>query len=610
MPDPSAAQGAIEITVDGVVIKGYHIFRLSPLLRVVPGPDNPLDKDAMVVVMSPLDSIPTADHDVVTDISLSTECMSPSTAGNRKDRLEEIHNQWKQLDPETKLQYEERARSGELRQRYGEEAPPQSEEEALMDCQESESQDEDAEMDQLRLLEEAAAVSVAKAVMGNYYPTRRRARPSALWNCDWCYSYPIAQVEIRVGYVQGQRKDHKHPCKMDMMLNVTQRISIHHLCAGNASVPLEEHKKRLAKSSQKRKRKKEVPMEDVSCAEQSTPVSTSAEPTTPEPPTVVPESEILEEAGEHGFILVATKETGTLVLVKYQDINERHMSASLRIDIEEERTWQLKAQRRRRELQKAQDSWSEKSRKRAEEIMDKVYMSSESKGEEDQLAEPRFTVHRLTWESKALRKLKDELDQVCPKKRVLLGWCRMSCPTGSYPKAPPRGHAHHKLNISDDTQLILRVRWHRAAGTDVEVYCRRFEKGQAIAVNKGEHCKVPGVITTAYVVHYPGYYTRYHIFRRSPLLDLRMRVVPEPDNTLDKDAMVVVMSPLDSVPTADHDVVTDISSSTECPSTTGNRKDRLEEVHNQWKQLDPETKLQYEERHRQAKFVTIEDLTL
>ncbi|KAI8517573.1 hypothetical protein Bbelb_035900 [Branchiostoma belcheri] len=30
---------------------------------------------------------------------------------------------------------------------------------------------------------------------------------------------------------------------------------------------------------------------------------------------------------------------------------------------------------------------------------------------------------------------------------------------------------------------------------------------------------------------------------------------------------------------------------------------------NQWKQLDPETKLQYEERARQAKFVTIEDLT-
>ncbi|KAI8517574.1 hypothetical protein Bbelb_035910 [Branchiostoma belcheri] len=96
---------------------------------------------------------------------------------------------------------------------------------------------------------------------------------------------------------------------------------------------------------------------------------------------------------------------------------------------------------------------------------------------------------------------------------------------------------------------------------------------------------------------------------KGPLLDLRMRVVPEPDNPLDKDAMVVVMSPLDSIPTADHDVVTDISSSTECPSTTGNRKDRLEEVHNQWKQLDPETNLHYEKRTRQAKFVTIEDLT-
>ncbi|XP_019617203.1 PREDICTED: zinc finger protein 862-like [Branchiostoma belcheri] len=58
----------------------------------------------------------------------------------------------------------------QLRQRYGEEAPPQSEEEALMDYQESESQDEDAEMDQLRLLEEADAVSVAKAVMGETPP--------------------------------------------------------------------------------------------------------------------------------------------------------------------------------------------------------------------------------------------------------------------------------------------------------------------------------------------------------------------------------------------------------------------------------------------------------
>ncbi|XP_019646829.1 PREDICTED: uncharacterized protein LOC109487283 [Branchiostoma belcheri] len=76
MPDPSAAQGAIEITVDGVVIKGYHIFRRRPLLglrmKVVPEPDNPMDKDALVVVMPPLDSIPTADHDVVTDTKRST----------------------------------------------------------------------------------------------------------------------------------------------------------------------------------------------------------------------------------------------------------------------------------------------------------------------------------------------------------------------------------------------------------------------------------------------------------------------------------------------------------------------------------------------------------
>ncbi|KAI8493061.1 hypothetical protein Bbelb_290650 [Branchiostoma belcheri] len=69
MPDSSAAQDATEITVDGVVIKGSL---LGLRMKVVPEPDNPLYKDAMVVVMPPLDSIPTAYHDVVTDTKRST----------------------------------------------------------------------------------------------------------------------------------------------------------------------------------------------------------------------------------------------------------------------------------------------------------------------------------------------------------------------------------------------------------------------------------------------------------------------------------------------------------------------------------------------------------
>ncbi|KAI8479741.1 hypothetical protein Bbelb_425440 [Branchiostoma belcheri] len=58
-----------------------------------------------------------------------------------------------------------------------------------------------------------------------------------------------------------------------------------------------------------------------------------------------------------------------------------------------------------------------------------------------------------------------------------------------------------------------------------------------------------------------------------------------------------------------HPNLTDSKFCLNCPSTTGNRKDRLEEVHYQYKKLDPEINLQYEERARQAKFVTIEDLT-
>ncbi|XP_066298235.1 uncharacterized protein [Branchiostoma lanceolatum] len=61
------------------------------------------------------------------------------------------------------------------------------------------------------------------------------------------------------------------------------------------------------------------------------------------------------------------------------------------------------------------DSWEERNLIRAAEILDKRYMSSESSGDEVR-DPPRLTVRRLSWESKSLRKLKKDLDKVCPPK--------------------------------------------------------------------------------------------------------------------------------------------------------------------------------------------------
>ncbi|XP_066297043.1 uncharacterized protein [Branchiostoma lanceolatum] len=77
MPDSSGSRGGGEVTVDGAVIKGYHIFRRRPMLGmrlpVQPEPDNALDGDAMVVMMPSLANIKTEDLDVVTDRKRSTK---------------------------------------------------------------------------------------------------------------------------------------------------------------------------------------------------------------------------------------------------------------------------------------------------------------------------------------------------------------------------------------------------------------------------------------------------------------------------------------------------------------------------------------------------------
>ncbi|KAI8484401.1 hypothetical protein Bbelb_378340 [Branchiostoma belcheri] len=66
----------VEITIDKAVIKGYHIFRLRPLMglrmNVVAEPDNQHDKHALAVFMPPLEKIPTDQHDVVTDTKRRT----------------------------------------------------------------------------------------------------------------------------------------------------------------------------------------------------------------------------------------------------------------------------------------------------------------------------------------------------------------------------------------------------------------------------------------------------------------------------------------------------------------------------------------------------------
>ncbi|CAH1250442.1 Hypp8856 [Branchiostoma lanceolatum] len=74
-----------------------------------------------------------------------------------------------------------------------------------------------------------------------------------------------------------------------------------------------------------------------------------------------------------------------------------------------------KVHRRRRALEKCQHSWTDRTKKMAAEILAKQYQSSESSGDESQ-DPPRFTVRRLPWESEALRRLKDSLDEVCPQR--------------------------------------------------------------------------------------------------------------------------------------------------------------------------------------------------
>ncbi|CAH1277291.1 Hypp9545 [Branchiostoma lanceolatum] len=78
-----------------------------------------------------------------------------------------------------------------------------------------------------------------------------------------------------------------------------------------------------------------------------------------------------------------------------------------------------KVERRGRALEKVRDSdsptWTERHKKRAAEMLDRAYMSSESSGDEDQGG---FIVRQLAWESSSLRKLKDSLDKVCPPRGV------------------------------------------------------------------------------------------------------------------------------------------------------------------------------------------------
>ncbi|CAH1266677.1 Hypp3503 [Branchiostoma lanceolatum] len=73
-------------------------------------------------------------------------------------------------------------------------------------------------------------------------------------------------------------------------------------------------------------------------------------------------------------------------------------------------------------LEKVEDScsatWTDRSNKRAEEILDKAYMSSKSSGDEGQEG---FKVRPLALESKSLGKLKDSLDKVSPLRDAARG---------------------------------------------------------------------------------------------------------------------------------------------------------------------------------------------
>ncbi|KAI8502349.1 hypothetical protein Bbelb_199370 [Branchiostoma belcheri] len=73
-----------------------------------------------------------------------------------------------------------------------------------------------------------------------------------------------------------------------------------------------------------------------------------------------------------------------------------------------------KLERRLKAFQQAKGSWTERSKRQAEEALKKDFMSSESSDSESE--RPVFKVRRLAWESGKLRKLKDSLDEVVPAK--------------------------------------------------------------------------------------------------------------------------------------------------------------------------------------------------
>ncbi|KAI8481588.1 hypothetical protein Bbelb_406880 [Branchiostoma belcheri] len=68
------------ITIENVVIKGYHAFKRRPLqgleMFVMREYDNPLDENAFVVQMPALSIIPADKHDVVTDEKRGTTVRS------------------------------------------------------------------------------------------------------------------------------------------------------------------------------------------------------------------------------------------------------------------------------------------------------------------------------------------------------------------------------------------------------------------------------------------------------------------------------------------------------------------------------------------------------
>eukprot|EP00058_Branchiostoma_floridae_P019977 XP_002605467.1 hypothetical protein BRAFLDRAFT_74281 [Branchiostoma floridae] len=80
MPDRGSNDALDVITIDGIVIKGYHVFKRRPLqgleMKVMREYDNPYDRNAFVVKMPDLSSIPADQHHVVTDEKRGTTVRS------------------------------------------------------------------------------------------------------------------------------------------------------------------------------------------------------------------------------------------------------------------------------------------------------------------------------------------------------------------------------------------------------------------------------------------------------------------------------------------------------------------------------------------------------